>query len=59
MMLARVADSLYWMGRYIERAEHVSRLSDVMLTASLDATGDAPRAARTALGASNEMWPLA
>lgn len=51
MMLARVADSLYWMGRYIERAEHVSRLSDVMLTASLDATGDAPRAARTALGA--------
>ena len=36
MMLARVADSLYWMGRYIERAEHVSRLSDVMLTASLD-----------------------
>jgi len=26
MMLARVADSLYWIGRYIERAEHVSRL---------------------------------
>jgi hypothetical protein len=23
MMLARVADSLYWMGRYIERAEHM------------------------------------
>ena len=54
MMLARVADSLYWMGRYIERAEHVSRLSDVMLTASLDATGDALRAARTALGATDE-----
>lgn len=54
MMLARVADSLYWMGRYIERAEHVSRLSDVMLTASLDATGDAPRAARTALGTSED-----
>ena len=55
MMLARVADSLYWMGRYIERAEHVSRLSDVMLTASLDATGDAPRAARTALGAPEDI----
>ena len=36
MMLARVADSLYWIGRYVERAEHVSRLSDVMLTATLD-----------------------
>ncbi|HUO13177.1 MAG TPA: alpha-E domain-containing protein, partial [Caulobacteraceae bacterium] len=36
MMLARVADSLYWMGRYIERAEHVSRLSTVMLNAALD-----------------------
>ncbi|MCX8499385.1 MAG: alpha-E domain-containing protein, partial [Caulobacteraceae bacterium] len=55
MMLARVADSLYWMGRYIERAEHVSRLSDVMLTASLDATGDAPRAARPALGAPEDV----
>jgi hypothetical protein len=22
MMLSRVADSLYWMSRYIERAEH-------------------------------------
>ena len=26
-MLSCVADSLYWMGRYIERAEHTSRLS--------------------------------
>ena len=36
MMLARVADSLYWMGRYIERAEHYCRLADVMLPATLD-----------------------
>ena len=36
MMLARVADSLYWIGRYVERAEHMSRLSDVMLNATLD-----------------------
>ena len=28
MMLARVADSLYWIGRYIERAEHFCRLAD-------------------------------
>src|SRR6187551_1762502 len=25
-MLARDADSMYWMSRYIERAEHVARL---------------------------------
>ena len=36
MMLARVADSLYWIGRYVERAEHLCRLSDVMLNATLD-----------------------
>lgn len=26
MMLSRVADSLYWMSRYLERAEHIARL---------------------------------
>lgn len=41
MMLARVADSLYWLGRYIERAEHLSRLSSVMLNATLDQTDGA------------------
>ena len=25
-MLSRVADALYWMGRYVERAENVTRL---------------------------------
>src|SRR5437016_13865260 len=25
-MLSRVADSLYWMGRYLERAENIARL---------------------------------
>ena len=25
-MLSRVAGSLYWLGRYVERAEHVARL---------------------------------
>ena len=28
-MLSRVADSLYWMGRYLERAEHMARLLEV------------------------------
>ncbi len=49
MMLARVADSLYWIGRYVERAEHLCRLSDVMLTATLDRTEAASQVARIAL----------
>jgi uncharacterized alpha-E superfamily protein len=35
-MLARVADSLYWMSRYLERAEHAARLLDVHLNLALD-----------------------
>ncbi len=35
-MLSRVADSLYWMTRYLERAEHTARLIDVNLTLMLD-----------------------
>ncbi len=35
-MLSRVADSLYWMSRYLERAEHSTRLLDVNLNLMLD-----------------------
>src|SRR5262245_41182869 len=35
-MLSRVADSLYWMIRYLERAEHTTRLIDVTLNLMLD-----------------------
>jgi uncharacterized alpha-E superfamily protein len=35
-MLSRVADSLYWMSRYIERAENNARLADVNLQLLLD-----------------------
>jgi uncharacterized alpha-E superfamily protein len=51
MMLARVADSLYWIGRYIERAEHISRLAAVMLNATLDRTDAGAQAAHIALAA--------
>jgi uncharacterized alpha-E superfamily protein len=51
MMLARVADSLYWIGRYLERAEHLSRLADIMLTASLDQSDAAAQSAHIALAA--------
>lgn len=35
-MLSRVADSIYWMSRYVERAENVARFIDVNLHLSLD-----------------------
>jgi uncharacterized alpha-E superfamily protein len=35
-MLSRVADSLYWMSRYVERAENVARTLDVNLQLMLD-----------------------
>ncbi len=35
-MLSRVADSLYWMGRYMERAENVARIVDVNSQLMLD-----------------------
>ena len=37
-MLSRVADSLYWMSRYLERAEHTARLVSVNLHLTLDRT---------------------
>ncbi|HEY5035918.1 MAG TPA: alpha-E domain-containing protein, partial [Chthoniobacterales bacterium] len=40
-MLSRVADSLYWMSRYIERAENDARLLDVNLQLLLDLGGEA------------------
>jgi uncharacterized alpha-E superfamily protein len=38
-MLSRVADNLYWMSRYLERAEHAARLIDVNLNLSLEQSG--------------------
>jgi uncharacterized alpha-E superfamily protein len=35
-MLSRVADNLYWMSRYLERAEHTLRLLDVNMGLMLD-----------------------
>lgn len=35
-MLSRVADSLYWMSRYLERAENTTRLLDVHMNLELD-----------------------
>jgi len=38
-MLSRVADSIYWLNRYIERAENVARFVDVNLNLMLDLPG--------------------
>lgn len=42
-MLSRVAESLFWMSRYIERAENLARLLDIGLDLELDAGAQAGR----------------
>ena len=42
-MLARVADSIYWMSRYVERAENVARFIDVNLNLMLDLPVGSPQ----------------
>ena len=38
-MLSRVAESVYWMSRYVERAENVARFIDVNMRYTLDLPG--------------------
>ncbi len=47
-MLSRVADSLYWMSRYLERAEHTARVVDVHLNLTLEDISGRPTAQRWA-----------
>lgn len=42
-MLSRVAQSLYWMSRYLERVEHTARIIDVDLVLMLDQVPAEPR----------------
>ncbi|MGL5066086.1 MAG: alpha-E domain-containing protein, partial [Microcoleus sp.] len=35
-MLSRVADSIYWLNRYVERAENIARFADVNFNLILD-----------------------
>lgn len=39
-MLSRVAESIYWMCRYVERAENVARFISVNLNLNLDMPGE-------------------
>jgi len=40
-MLSRIADTMYWMNRYIERAENYARFMDVNFNLSLESAPDA------------------
>ena len=42
-MLSRVADSIYWLNRYIERAENVARFIDVNMNLMLDLPAGEPQ----------------
>jgi uncharacterized alpha-E superfamily protein len=60
-MLSRVADSLYWMSRYIERAEHTARLIAVKLESMVEQTPEDAAAswARVAESLTGEKNPPA
>ncbi|MDE3187073.1 MAG: alpha-E domain-containing protein [Acidobacteriota bacterium] len=51
-MLSRVADSLYWMSRYLERAENTVRQLDVTMSLMLDTSGTSAGARWQRLAAS-------
>jgi uncharacterized alpha-E superfamily protein len=48
-MLSRIADSLYWIGRYVERAEDTARITDIAYhnTLGLGISADAAARRRT------------
>lgn len=48
-MLSRIAEALYWVGRYTERAEDAARLLDVAHRASLEGRGGDDPAARESI----------
>ena len=55
-MLSRVADNLYWMSRYLERAEHTARLIDVHINLILDQPSAGTVARRETLLAALGAW---
>ncbi len=61
-MLSRVADSLYWMNRYIERAEHTARLIAVKLESMIEQSPEDAAASWARMAASlsaEEISPYA
>jgi uncharacterized alpha-E superfamily protein len=58
-MLSRVADSLYWMARYLERAEHTARLLAVKLETMVEQTPEDAEASWARVVAALIPEPLA
>ena len=57
-MLSRIAESLYWVGRYVERAEGTARILDVhVMRILVDAGVDEHDACRTLLDAMGQVPP--
>ncbi len=54
-MLARVANNLFWMGRYIERSEHIARYMHVNYFSSLDAPNELSRSRQFVLNSMLRM----
>ncbi len=55
-MLSRVASSLYWMNRYIERAENTARFVDVNLRLLLDLPGGSAEQWQSLIDATGNDW---
>ncbi len=56
-MLSRVADSIYWASRYVERAENLARFMDVTLTLILDLpTGSSEQWTPLVSATGDEAW---
>lgn len=56
-MLSRVANTMYWMNRYIERAENYARFMDVNFNLSLDSPPDAEEQWKPLVVITGD-WPL-
>ncbi|SEC88356.1 Uncharacterized conserved protein, Alpha-E superfamily [Nocardioides exalbidus] len=48
-MLSRIAESMFWIGRYVERAEDTARILDVQTTLLLEDSGDEETTCRNLL----------
>ena len=51
MLLSRIADSLYWMSRYLERVDSTARLVEINLLHLLEAEDALRRGGRVAAAA--------
>lgn len=55
-MLSRAADSIYWMGRYMERAENVARFIDVNLHHMLDLLPGTPEQWKPLVAVTGDLY---